>query len=100
MTSWPCSASSAAATDESTPPDIATTIRTVSAGCRGLRPAGQPAKLLHEPRQHREHPVDLLAGRKQPEAEPQRVLRPVGRKTHGAQHVRRLERAGGAGGTR
>ena len=27
MTSWPCSASSAAATDESTPPDIATTIR-------------------------------------------------------------------------
>src|SRR5215510_15713673 len=28
MTSWPCSASSAAATDESTPPDIATTIRT------------------------------------------------------------------------
>src|SRR5262249_8262832 len=27
MTSWPCSASSAAATDESTPPDIATTMR-------------------------------------------------------------------------
>src|SRR5580765_115103 len=27
MTSWPCSASRAAATDESTPPDIATTIR-------------------------------------------------------------------------
>src|SRR5712692_8053750 len=27
MTSWPCSASSAAATDESTPPDMATTIR-------------------------------------------------------------------------
>src|SRR2546428_5705525 len=26
MTSWPCSASSAAATDESTPPDMATTI--------------------------------------------------------------------------
>src|SRR5436309_7560043 len=29
MTSWPCSASSAAATDESTPPDIATTMRIV-----------------------------------------------------------------------
>jgi hypothetical protein len=29
MTSCPCSASSAAATDESTPPDIATTIRIV-----------------------------------------------------------------------
>src|SRR5260221_7553796 len=27
MTSWPCSARSAAATEESTPPDIATTIR-------------------------------------------------------------------------
>src|SRR5437867_10494379 len=30
MTSWPCSASSAAATDESTPPDIATTMRMVN----------------------------------------------------------------------
>src|SRR5438477_7424449 len=29
MTSWPCSASRAAATDESTPPDIATTMRIV-----------------------------------------------------------------------
>src|SRR6266850_1668252 len=32
MTSWPCSASSAAATDESTPPDIATTILICAAG--------------------------------------------------------------------
>ena len=33
MTSWPCSASSAAATDESTPPDIATTMRIVRLDC-------------------------------------------------------------------
>src|SRR5690242_17270283 len=31
MTSWPCSASNAAATDESTPPDIATMIFFLSA---------------------------------------------------------------------
>src|SRR5881628_2964904 len=37
MTSWPCSASSAAATDESTPPDMATTIR-----------IGMPTTAFHE----------------------------------------------------
>src|SRR5438874_12923939 len=42
MTSWPCSASSAAATDESTPPDIATTIR-----------------IVQKPRRRHEHTKDL-----------------------------------------
>src|SRR5262245_63484608 len=75
MTSWPCSASRAAATEESTPPDIATTIRMEGLNVQstaeitetpssinrfvvnrrsrlGDRLRGQRAQLHHEPRQY------------------------------------------------
>src|SRR5438552_13394334 len=103
MTSWPCSASSAAATDESTPPDMATTIRTllltpasVLARCRYLGLPGQSSKLFHQARQNLNHPIDLGIRREHAEAEAQRVLRAVRRKAHRAQDVGRLERARGA----
>src|SRR6266566_1893464 len=101
MTSWPSSASRAAATDESTPPDMATTIRIrirnsesgiqnwneflipnsqfqISAGSR------QAPQLLHQPRQHVDDAVDFLDGREHAEAESQRVLRAVRRQAHRA----------------
>src|SRR6476660_8150777 len=40
ITSWPCSTSSAAATEESTPPDIATTIRMYSRDSFFTKPRG------------------------------------------------------------
>src|SRR6266540_661497 len=102
MTSWPCSASSAAATDESTPPDIATTIRIrqtqrqpvfVSSwrvvSCRDglLRKAPE---FVDQPRQDLDHSIDLFHRREEPEAEPERILRPMRRKPHRAEHVRRF----------
>src|SRR5215831_4297075 len=122
MTSWPCSASSAAATDESTPPDIATTMRTVVSiteeprshekheGSRRRFVYGtcfvplrvpcvfvvslcQSAKFLDEPRQDLDDAVDLCLCRVDAEAEAERVLRPVWRKAHRSQHVRRFERS-------
>src|SRR5919197_3867179 len=103
MTSWPCSASSAAATDESTPPDIATTMRICllcssscpsSSSClRGCLFAqlaahgdallGEPAKLLNEPRQHLNHAIDFRLRREGAEAEAERVLRAVRWQSHG-----------------
>src|SRR2546428_8311069 len=56
MTSWPCSASSAAATEESTPPDIATTIRIFWLLSPRLPPL-HPPPVGHEntkPRKHEE----------------------------------------------
>src|SRR5437867_4210649 len=125
MTSCPCSASSAAATDESTPPDMATTIR-MSKTCRdhedtkkknhsssscssssfrvfvvalsGHCLPSQAAKLLDESRQHLDHAVHFFFRRKHAEAEAERALRPVRRQSHCPQHVRRLERAGRTGG--
>src|SRR6476646_841680 len=115
MTSWPCSASRAAATDESTPPDIATTMRmfwmpvypmnhlcgslfSARLWCsrRDSRFSRQPSQFLDEPRQHLDHPLDFLAGREHAEAEAKRVLRAVRREPHRAQHVGRLERSGRA----
>src|SRR3989442_15335916 len=49
MTSWPCSASRAAATDESTPPDIATTMRII-----------QKSKDNHEDTKARRHEQTIL----------------------------------------
>src|ERR1019366_3662190 len=69
MTSWPSSASSAAATDESTPPDIATTILATSHRCFPR----QPAQLVHQVRQERDDAVDFLGRREQPETETQRA---------------------------
>src|SRR5438132_12061319 len=109
MTSWPCSASSAAATDESTPPDIATTIRMGSRTNATTKPrrheeefvrerlrvfvpswlhsgryrlSSQPAELLHQPRQHLDDAIDFLLGGQHPQTETQRVLRPVRGQSH------------------
>jgi hypothetical protein len=51
------------------------------------RSAGQTAKLLDDPRQHRNDAIDLGFGIRGAEAEAQRVLRPVRRTAHGLQHV-------------
>src|SRR5947208_15933679 len=102
MTAWPCSASSAAATDESTPPDMATTIR-MSKTCRdhedtkkknhsssscssssfrgfvvalsGHCLPSQAATLLDESRQHLDHSVHFLFLRIQTAAEVVPALR-------------------------
>src|SRR5205823_2148558 len=114
MTSWPCSASSAAATDESTPPDIATTMRIVRDQPRKHETTKRTKTTIHteptEPAEmgdsgcarrgaakHCDDAVYFFGGRKHPEAEAKRVLRPVRRKPHRAQHVRRLQRARRAG---
>src|SRR6476660_5620188 len=100
MTSCPSSARSAAATDESTPPDIATTIRircrldpprrhedtknAVSKKSSRLRVfvashglARQPAELLDEPREDVGDTVNRGFGRVRAEAEAQGILRPM-----------------------
>src|SRR5262249_22698679 len=108
MTSWPSSARRAAATEESTPPDIATTTRTVTLPTvphrlgvgRLLARERQVTKLLNQTRQDVKHAVDLGVRREEPQAEPKRVLRTVGGKAHGPQHVRRLEGARRAGRAR
>src|SRR5205809_4125418 len=104
MTSCPCSSSRAAATDESTPPDMATTIRMVDARKTRKRMVSlscvswirwshqhrlfrQAAQLLDQARQHLDDAVHFLVVRKQAEAEPQRVLRAMRRQAHRAQHV-------------
>src|SRR5688572_12094981 len=95
MTSWPCCARSAAATDESTPPDIATTTRMVL----GLPPgARHHPRFGHYRREAGEQVVHVGVAVCGSQADPDRVLGPVRRKTHGAQDVRGLERAGRAGG--
>src|SRR6185312_9736917 len=120
MTSCPSSARSAAATDESTPPDIATTMRMCSildqprrledtktslyknASCfRGFVAshdlAGETAQLLDQARQDPRDEVNLGLGGESAEAESQRVLRSMRRQPHRLQHVRRFERPRRAG---
>ena len=105
ITSWPCRARSAAATDESTPPDMATTMRisqccnaaalscqncecwkfrltsaaaTVSIAALPSRPR-ERAQLFDDCRQLREQVVHLGVGVAGAEAEANGVLRPVRR---------------------
>ena len=98
-TSWPASASRAAATDESTPPDMATTIRiarlavtTRPTSARHGHP-GQRPQLVHQRRQHPKHAVDFGLGVGRSEAEAKRALRAAGRQPHRLEHVRGLERS-------
>src|SRR5438093_3835336 len=107
MTSWPSSASMAAATDESTPPDMATAIRIFQRSSSATKtrrheenlvfraaqdlvflrvfvsswldnsPSSEIPELLDKPGHHGDDPIDLLFGREHPQTEPQRVLRPV-----------------------
>src|SRR5581483_4020539 len=100
ITSWPWSASMAAATDESTPPDMATTILIVL--LYDFRPRGFAGRHLPEPfddgGEDRDDVIDLLLCIGRAQAEADGVLRPVQRESHRLEHVRRLQRAGRAGG--
>src|SRR5262245_27448889 len=94
MTSWPCSARRLAATDESTPPDIATTTR--MSAHRGRDAASQPAQLGDERWKNAEDEVNFGRRGRGPETEAQGIARPRRRESHRAQDVRGLEGAGGA----
>src|SRR5690348_3718600 len=95
ITSCPSRASRAAATEESTPPDIATTMR-ISL----LSTPDERSKFLDRRRKLRDQLIDFSLRVSGAEAEADRVLRAVRRQAHRAEHVRRLQCAGRAGGAR
>src|SRR5512138_3390835 len=76
-TSWPCSSSSAPATDESTPPLIANITRIASPG-RHVE-ASQAGDAVG---QHVDGTVDVVGGGRVAEAHPQRTARPALVDTH------------------
>src|SRR5262249_12362920 len=93
MTSWPASCSRAAATEESTPPDMATTMREGTGVLRagsGRQPR-QRAELFHHCRKQSDHAVHLLRGIAGSKAEANRVVCSSRRQVHRLEHVRRLE---------
>src|SRR4051812_45980019 len=92
MTSCPCKVSSAAATDESTPPDIATTIRTSGPHPRACK----AAQLLDDGRELRYDEIDLCVCIAGAEAQPDGVLCAGGGKPHRAEYVRGLQGPGRA----
>src|SRR5688500_13132520 len=101
MTSCACCSRRAAATDESTPPDIATTIlmlvdRAVG-GSHARRSTRQIPQLFDNSWKNCHDPVDFGLRVGGPQAEADGILRPMRRKAHGLEHVRRLERAGRTG---
>ena len=71
-TSWPRSARSAAATEESTPPDMATStrIRILSGRATLNGPDPPSTRPRHGPRHHRQGPVDVGVGGGAAEGEP------------------------------
>src|SRR6476660_4322054 len=85
MTSCPSRTRSAAATDESTPPDIATTIFTSS--------PDQRSQLLDGGGELRQECIDLGVGVAGAEAEADLILRPMRGQSHRAKDVGRLERS-------
>src|SRR2546426_984714 len=138
-TSYPCSTRSAAATEESTPPDIATRTRCAttspspnaefgmrnaeykgrvesrnetrtaiphsafrtphSAFVSPVQDGGQSPDLLDDLRQGTDDRLDVVQRVLLAEREPQRRDAQVPRHAHRRQDVRRLDRAGRAGGT-
>src|SRR6476469_4640604 len=80
VTSWPASAARAAATAESTPPDMAATT---------LTPASQrdPPRSLDRGTDRLDQRVDVGRGRGTAEGEPQRVSRALLVAAHGEEHV-------------
>src|SRR4051794_22991667 len=95
VTSWPASWARAAATAESTPPDMAAT--TLTGGSPPASwDAGAPGTL--DGRADRlDERVDVGLGRRATEGEPQRVASTLVVESHREQDVRRLGHAGGAG---
>src|SRR4051794_5206484 len=88
VTSWPASAARAAATAESTPPDIAASTFTRS----DLQAAGLAgaARALDDRTDGRDDRIDVGGGGGVPEREPQRAAGQHLRHAHREQHVARL----------
>src|SRR5215831_7035552 len=100
-TSWPCSTSSAAATEESTPPDMATMTRTGPVchrrsdrltSANGSGGAQSTRRCRHDG----ERPVDVVLRGVVSERETNGTSRPCGRDAHGGEDVTWLEGTAGA----
>src|ERR1041384_2422360 len=92
-TSWPSSTRRAAATELSTPPDIATRTR-----LRTSQHHRQLADLLDHPGEHLDGALDVLGGRVVAEAQPDRAERERARHPRRGGHGGGSARAGGARG--
>src|ERR1700678_975764 len=104
-TSWPSSTRSAAATEESTPPDIATSTRMrpvchpdVPPDLTGHDFSGAATQRGDHPRHDGQGAVDVGPGGVVPQREADGPARQVVGHPHGGQHVARLEGATGARG--
>src|SRR5437870_9456127 len=103
MTSYPASTSNAAATELSTPPDIATRTRSLTAphpptsSRSSMQHRRQRPHLLHDLRQRTDYRVHVLRGVVLAEGEPQRRDAELAGHAHRRQHMRGLDRPGAAG---
>src|SRR5712692_4543511 len=93
-TSYPCSTSRAAATELSTPPDMATRTRSGTGEDSRQRP-----HLRDDARKDLGHPVQLVGRRLPAQAEAERADGEGAGDAHRHQHVRGLDRAGVARGS-
>src|SRR6476646_3862021 len=93
-TSYPCSTSRAAATELSTPPDMATRTRSGTGEESRQRP-----HLRDDPRKDLGHPVKLVGRRLPAQTEPKRANCKGAGDAHRHQYVRGLDRAGVARGS-
>src|SRR5580700_6752940 len=99
VTSCPASTALAAATAESTPPDIAASTRRVVIGSRievRSRLLGRPAGSFHDLADDSAESVDVRLLRGMPERKPKRGAGPRLIRAHREQHVTWLRDAGGA----
>src|SRR5271156_60799 len=93
-TSWPTSIKSPAATEESTPPLIAT--RTfMRLRCRSLGRRGLCAKSKNDRGQSADQLIDILRCGFGAHGKAERAARPLRRDSHGVEHVTRRRRAAG-----
>src|SRR5688572_13272353 len=104
VTSCPSARRRAAATDESTPPLMATSTRISAPSSRSARsrhPAsGAPGQPVHTGRDHGDGLVDLGLGGGPPEGEPHRRTGEFDGQAHGGQDMGRLQGPRGAGRAR
>src|SRR5947199_9368982 len=94
MTSYPASTSNAAATELSTPPDIATRTRSLTApppptsSPSSMQHGGPGPNLFDDLRERSNHPVPVLPGVALAEREPQRPDPPLPRHAPRPPHMR------------
>src|SRR5580658_4738164 len=100
-TSCPDSTSNAAATDESTPPDMATSTRTIAVchPASGRRPERLAAQARHRGGNGLERRGDIVFGGRMPQGEPHGAAGLRTSHPHGQQHVTRLDGTAGTGRT-